>query len=275
MLAVDWSGRRSGEQRHLWMAEAIDGALVGLEAGRTRAAARSSISSGAPRPTPRSWWGSTSRSRCPRGSSTNAGYRSAPELWAAATRDGERWLRSSARPRSGGARPPAPRPVTEHFRQTEATDRRGRRHPPEVDVPDRRRGQRRHRVGARVPGAGSPAGRRASRSGRSTYPARPPVVVEIYPACAHGRGGEVGSVGAASRHLDRHHPGLEPRLPRPRDRERGRVRRRGVGAGDVAPRAGAPRPARASTIPIVRREGWVWTDIAVRSRRRRRPLQAA
>ena len=38
VLAVDWSGRRSGEQRFLWVAEAADGVLVRLEAGRTRAA---------------------------------------------------------------------------------------------------------------------------------------------------------------------------------------------------------------------------------------------
>ena len=37
VVAIDWSGRASGERRHLWTAEADAGELVRLEAGRTRA----------------------------------------------------------------------------------------------------------------------------------------------------------------------------------------------------------------------------------------------
>ena len=37
VLAVDWSGRRTGERRFLWTAEAADGALLDLACGRTRA----------------------------------------------------------------------------------------------------------------------------------------------------------------------------------------------------------------------------------------------
>jgi hypothetical protein len=36
VVAVDWSGRRTGERRHLWTAEAHDGELIKLEAGRKR-----------------------------------------------------------------------------------------------------------------------------------------------------------------------------------------------------------------------------------------------
>jgi hypothetical protein len=37
-MAIDWSGRRGAEQRRaLWLAEAVDGELVRLEGGRTRA----------------------------------------------------------------------------------------------------------------------------------------------------------------------------------------------------------------------------------------------
>lgn len=37
--AVDWSGRRSGAERFIWIAEAVDGRLTFLENGRTRAEA--------------------------------------------------------------------------------------------------------------------------------------------------------------------------------------------------------------------------------------------
>jgi hypothetical protein len=36
ILAVDWSGARTGEQRAIWLAEAVSGRLVRLEGGRTR-----------------------------------------------------------------------------------------------------------------------------------------------------------------------------------------------------------------------------------------------
>jgi hypothetical protein len=36
VVAVDWSGRASGEQRAIWLAEVRDGELTRLEAGRTR-----------------------------------------------------------------------------------------------------------------------------------------------------------------------------------------------------------------------------------------------
>ena len=36
ILAVDWSGARTREQRAIWLAEAIDGLLVRLEGGRSR-----------------------------------------------------------------------------------------------------------------------------------------------------------------------------------------------------------------------------------------------
>jgi hypothetical protein len=36
ILAVDWSGARTGEHRAIWLAEAVDGRLVRLEGGRRR-----------------------------------------------------------------------------------------------------------------------------------------------------------------------------------------------------------------------------------------------
>ena len=36
VVAVDWSGRKQGERRSIWLAEAVDGELVRLEDGRTR-----------------------------------------------------------------------------------------------------------------------------------------------------------------------------------------------------------------------------------------------
>ena len=37
VVAVDWSGRRAGEARAIWTAEVVDGAMVDLRDGRTRA----------------------------------------------------------------------------------------------------------------------------------------------------------------------------------------------------------------------------------------------
>ena len=36
-IAIDWSGSRTAERRHIWCAEAVDGRVVALAAGRTRA----------------------------------------------------------------------------------------------------------------------------------------------------------------------------------------------------------------------------------------------
>ena len=107
----------------------------------------------------RSSSGSTSPSRSPAGSSTTRGYRRRRRP---VGRRRRRRRTLAARVRAtvlGAARPPAPgRPGAVPPDRGER--RRGRRDPAEVDVPDRWRGQRRDRLGARLPGAGPPPGRR-------------------------------------------------------------------------------------------------------------------
>ena len=171
VVAVDWSGRRAGERRHLWMAEAADGELVRLEDGRTRDEVVDARSSARAADDPTlvvgfdfsfSLPGVVPRPR--RVTATR------DELWAAAAVDGERWLARVRTPVLGAAGPPAARPAR-------APPGRPRRR-------SRRSAGIRPKSTFQIGGAGSvgtgsvrgwpgprpPAGRRASRSGRSTRP---------------------------------------------------------------------------------------------------------
>ena len=115
--------------------------------------------SGVPRrrASPGSSSASTSRSRCRGGSSTDD--LPARELWDAAAVDGERWLTECSPPFWGRPGTPAPRAGRAPAAHRGAC-RRSRWSPSEVDVPDRRRRQRRDRIGAGVPCPRPPAGRR-------------------------------------------------------------------------------------------------------------------
>ena len=242
VLAVDWSGRRAGERRYLWIAEAVDGVLVGLEAGRSRVALIDHLVARL-EADPTLVVGFDFSFSLPVWFLDDRGYATAPDLWDAAAREGEQWLQSSAPPFWG--RPGRPRPLlTEHFRITEA-------HVGAV-------GGIRPKSTFQIGGAGSvgtgsvrgfPALVRLRTAGFAIWPfdapAHPPVVVEIYPRTMTG---PVVKSDPAARvaHLDRHHPGLDPGLRDRRDRQRGRVRRGGVCARDVAARVGAARPTDAS-----------------------------
>ncbi len=118
VVAVDWSGSKSGQRRAIWLAEALDGELVRLEDGRTRdqvadhvlalAAADRELVVGFDFSFSLPAWFFEAR-----------GFTTVDELWAAAARDGDRWL-SECNPPFWG-RPGRPRPeLPAHLRVTEA-----------------------------------------------------------------------------------------------------------------------------------------------------------
>jgi hypothetical protein len=118
VVAVDWSGRATGERRHLWTAEAHAGELLRLEAGRTRTevvdelVARADERDGVV-------VGFDFSFSLPEWFLRECGYADARALWDAATTDGESWLRECEPPFWG--RPGRPRPdLPVHLRRTEA-----------------------------------------------------------------------------------------------------------------------------------------------------------
>ncbi len=182
VVAVDWSGRRSGERRYLWMAEAADGALLRLECGRTREELVAELVARASEDPPPVVGFDFSFS-LPVWFLDREGHRESADLWAAATRDGERWLRECLPPFWG--RPGCRRPDGEQLRATEAalTATGGIRPKSTFQI-----------GGAGSVGTGSvrgwPALARLRAAGFAIWPfdepAHPPVAVEIYPRAFTG-----------------------------------------------------------------------------------------
>jgi len=118
VVAVDWSGRRVGERRHLWTAEADDGGLVRLEAGRSRVDVVDELVARA-HERPGIVVGFDFSFSLPEWFLAARGFTCARELWDAAAVDGDRWLRDCEPPFWG--RPGRGRPdLTAHLRRTES-----------------------------------------------------------------------------------------------------------------------------------------------------------
>lgn len=182
VVAVDWSGSKGGQRRAIWLAEAVAGELVRLEAGRTReqvadhvlelAAADRELVVGFDFSFSLPAWFFEAR-----------GFTTVAELWAAATRDGDRWLSECSPPFWG--RPGCPRPeLSAHLRATEA----------EIAS----YGEVRPKSTFQVGGAGSvgtgsirgwPVLARLRSEGFAIWPfdaARTPLAVEVYPRACTG-----------------------------------------------------------------------------------------
>jgi hypothetical protein len=117
VVAVDWSGARSGARRVIWLAEAVDGVVTRLECGRSReevvhhlldlAATDPQLAVGLDFSFSFPAWFLAAR-----------GYRTADDLWAAAAAEGDQWLTECAPPFWG--RPGRPRvDVSDPLRATE------------------------------------------------------------------------------------------------------------------------------------------------------------
>jgi hypothetical protein len=183
VVAVDWSGRRTGEARHLWTAEASDGAVLRLEAGRTRAQVIDELVDRVGE-TPGVVVGFDFSFSLPAWFLAERGYATPRELWDAAARDGEDWLRACTAPFWGlpGRRRPE---LPAHLRRTEAAIAAvgGIRPKSSFQI-----------CGAGSVGTGSvrgfPALARLQDAGYAVWPfdapASPPVAVEIWPRAFSG-----------------------------------------------------------------------------------------
>jgi hypothetical protein len=208
VVAVDWSGRASGERRHLWTAEARGGELLRLEAGRTRAEVidelvrRALDAEGVV-------VGFDFSFSLPEWFLRERGYADARALWDDAAIHGERWLHDCEPPFWG--RPGRPRPVLpDHLRRTEAA----------VAAVGGIRPKSSFQVGgAGSVGTGSvrgfPALARLQDAGYAIWPfdtpAKPPVAFEIWPRTFTGPVVK-SDASARAAHLDAAHPGLSRRF---------------------------------------------------------------
>jgi len=257
VLAVDWSGRQRGEQHFIWTGEARHDELRRLECGLTRMQLIDALIARAEDDTGLVVGFDFSFS-LPAWFLDAQGYESAPELWDAAARDGETWLRECAPPFWG--RPGRPRPpLREHFRSTETR----------LAAVGGIRPKSTFQIGgAGSVGTGSVRGfpmlARLRRAGFSVWPfdepAWPPVVVEIYPRALTGA--VVKSNRDARRaYVDDHHPGLAPEL-RDLSVASEDAFDAAVSALVMAREESALRALPAIDDPVARREGWVWTPNA-------------
>jgi hypothetical protein len=266
VLAVDWSGRRTGEARHLWTAEAADGVLLHLEAGRTRDQLVDELLARVARGE-QLVVGFDFSFSLPAWFLDAEGHAHAPDLWAAASTDGERWLRDCPPPfwgRPGRGRPAGQEP----FRVTEAR----------LAAVGGIRPKSTFQIGgAGSVGTGSvrgfPALARLRAGGFAIWPfdapAAPPVAVEIYPRALTGA---VVKRDPAARiaYLDRRYPGLSAPMRdlavASEDAFDAAVAALVMSGHETALRTLAPRAD-----PAARREGWVWTVDGTSGLTRARP----
>jgi hypothetical protein len=205
VVAVDWSGRRR-ERRHLWLAEAADGVLLRLEAGRSREELGTHLEAEAARD-PSLAVGLDFSFSLPAWF-LDAHHGGDPEqLWEAARDDGEQWLTTCAPPFWG--RPGKRRPAgLEQYRRTERAlaPVAGIRPKPTFQI-----------GGAGSVGSGSVRGwpvlARLRAAGFSIWPfhqpASPPVVVEMWPRALTGPVVK-SDPSARAAYLERRFPELSP-----------------------------------------------------------------
>lgn len=182
VLAIDWSGAKSGARRKIWLAEARSGRLVRLENGRSRREITEHLLTELERD-PRLLVGLDFAFSLPAWFLRDRDLTTARELWREADREGETWLERCDPPfwgRPGRTRPELP----SHFRRTDASvpPVRGLRPKSPFQI-----------GGAGAVGTGSLRGMpmllKLSDAGYRIWPfdpGEPPVVIEIYPRLLTG-----------------------------------------------------------------------------------------
>ena len=181
VVAVDWSGERSGGRRKIWVAEVHEGVLTRLTTGRSREEVCGALVE-IGRRRPDAAVGLDFAFSTPAWFLDVHGIADGTGLWARAESEPEEWLAPPVPPFWG--RPGSRRPSgTVEFRRTEDEIRRHGAHPKSVFQVG----------GAGSVGTGSVRGwptlHRLSRAGFSVWPfrpARPPIAVEIYPRLLSG-----------------------------------------------------------------------------------------
>ncbi len=202
---MDWSGRRKGERRTIWLAEARGGRLHRLENGRSRQEIAEQLIEMS-RHDPRLIVGLDFAFSLPGWFLQERGLSRAPELWKLAVEESERWIAECEPPfwgHSGRKRPDLP----VHFRVTE------------LGMPSVA-GIRPKSVfqigGAGAVGTGSlrgfPVLHRLHQAGFSIWPfdaAQLPLVIEIYPRVLTHRVNK-SDPSERQRYLEAHAESLEP-----------------------------------------------------------------
>jgi hypothetical protein len=207
VIAVDWSGRATGERRAIWLAEAGAGELVRLENGRTRDQVADHVLALAAAD-PELVVGFDFSFSLPAWFFAARGLATVDELWWSAARDGEQWLADCEPPFWG--RPGRPRPeLPSHLRATEAA----------IAAPGGVRPKSTFQVGGNGSvGTGSirgwPVLARLRRAGFAIWPfdhVRFPLALEVYPRACTGAVVKTDMRQRAAL-LDERFPGLERRL---------------------------------------------------------------
>jgi len=208
VIAVDWSGRATGERHFIWLAEAREGTLLRLEAGRTRAEVANHLVA-LVHADPALVVGFDFSFSLPAWFLDRHCMRRVEDLWAVAERDGETWLRECRPPFWG--RPGRPRPeLPAHLRATEA----------ELGAIAGVTPKSTFQIGgAGSVGTGSirgfPVLRQLRTAGFAVWPfhapAQPPVTVEIYPRALTGPVVK-SSAPARAAYLDSRLPELDSAL---------------------------------------------------------------
>lgn len=206
VVAIDWSGAKSGARRKIWLAEALDGELVRLEDGRNRAELAQHLLDELERDS-RLLVGLDFAFSFPAWFLRERELTTASELWRLASREAEAWLEACNPPfwgRPGCAKPELP----SYFRRTDAKVRPvgGIRPKSPFQV-----------GGAGAVGTGSLRGMplllRLSEAGYRIWPferAEPPAVVEIYPRLLTGAVVK-SSPKARAEYIDARFPELDAR----------------------------------------------------------------
>ena len=182
VVAVDWSGAKTGARSRIWLAEVRDGRLSRLESGRDRAGLIKHLIADA-KADPDVVVGLDFAFSFPRWFAEERGATSIEELWNLVAERGEDWLRSCRDPfwgRRGRGKPDLP----EHFRHTERRASKAKSSNPKSVF---------QIGGAGAVGTGSIRGTphlaRLRTEGFSIWPfheAQPPLVIEIYPRLLTG-----------------------------------------------------------------------------------------
>ncbi len=117
VIAVDWSGAKSGARSRIWLAEVRDGTLMRLESGRDRRELVTHLINDAKKD-PDLVVGLDFAFSFPGWFAAERGARSVEDVWDLAAEQGEEWLRDCPPPFWG--RPKKPKPdLNAHFRVTD------------------------------------------------------------------------------------------------------------------------------------------------------------
>lgn len=182
VIAVDWSGAKTGAKSKIWLAEVCSGRLTRLEAGRKPPEVIAHLIDRA-NEDPDLVVGLDFAFSFPRWFAKGEGATSIEEVWDLVAKKGEDWL-SNCQPPFWG-RPGAPRPdLPEHYRRTE-------RLAAEAKVVNPKSVFQIGGVGAVGTGSirGMPYLAKLAEEGFSIWPfheARAPLVIEIYPRLLTG-----------------------------------------------------------------------------------------